>query len=284
MKLLCFGEVLWDIINGVPHIGGAPFNVAAHSSRLGIETWLVSAVGDDKLGRRALEEISRYGIHTEYVNTIKGAATGTVQVLLSKDGQPSYDITENAAWDNISLEKAQLQSIVDSKFDLFLYGTLSQRSKLSRKSLAEIRNSLTNILSCCDINIRQNFWSREIIIDSINGTKLLKLNRDEYKMISRELFDIELSPLAFGEKISSAFGTEIIVITLGADGVMIFHNGKIFKVPGIAVKVIDTVGAGDAFCAAFLNGILSGKSPLEAAENGNKLGAYVASRHGAVPD
>jgi len=282
-KLLCFGEVLWDIIDGTAYIGGAPFNVAAHSARGGIETWLVSAVGDDSLGKKTMETIRSYSICTDLVQVIKGKETGTVVVSVDAQGQPSYDIRQDAAWDCIRIDEAGAEGIKKSGFSCLLFGTLAQRCKVSELSLAVLKKKLSGCDFCCDINLRQSFWNNQILKSSLRGTKILKLNGDELNIISQSLYNQTLTSEKFAEKAAEDFGIKIIALTLGADGVDVYESGKKHHISGIQVNVVDTVGAGDAFTAGFLSGLMHDFSVIESAEHANKLGAETAARRGALP-
>lgn len=283
-RLLSFGEVLWDIIEGKPHIGGAPFNLAAHAVRCRMESYLVTRVGADELGRRALSEIDRLNVKRKYVEAGGAHPTGTVTVTLSDKGQPSYVIHENVAWDFINVNRVAAAALLPEHFDVVCFGTLVQREKTSRESLRRVLTSLKSVPAFYDVNIRQNFYSKKIVVEGLKRATVLKLNDGEVHTLARLVFRKDMTVPDFARAIQGDFPVKVVLVTMGAKGCLVAEGGTVVKIKGYIVRVSDTVGSGDAFSAAFLSGWLQGKSAVEAAEMGNVLGAYVASRRGAIPD
>ena len=281
--LLAFGEILWDIFPDGSHIGGAPFNLAAHAVRCGLEAQLLSRVGADDLGRRALAEARRLGVGTDLVQTDLQHPTGTVTVQLSAEGQPSYTIHTNVAWDFIAAEPDKL---CDQRVDAICCGTLAQRSAVSRASLRRVLEIFPAAPVFFDVNLRQHFFSRELVAEGLARTTILKLNDSEVAVLSELLFGARLDEEAFARKIQQQFSSvQIVLVTRGARGcLLVERGGAAAEIPGHPVKVADTVGAGDAFSAAFLALWLHNKPPMAAVAAANELGAFVASRRGAVPD
>ena len=281
MKALSFGEILFDVIENEPYLGGAPLNFAAHLAQCGVESYIFSKVGADKLGAEALRQVKRLGVITDFIEVDKAHATGTVNVVLSA-GQPDYTITENVAYDFITL-KGKAAALGETEFDLLYYGTLAQRSPQSRETLRQIVAQKRFKQVFYDVNVRKGFYSREILENSLRHCSMLKLNDEEVKVLSQLLYQQELSMEGFSRKTVAAYGIALVIITAGAEGCYLFEEGQLHFVPGQAVVVADTVGAGDAFSAAFVYKYLGGASALEAAKVATKLGAYVASCRGPIP-
>lgn len=269
--VIAFGEVLWDVIEGVPNIGGAPFNFAAHARRCGMSTALISAIGPDDLGRRAREMIRREGVDDSCV-FVSELPTGTVEVKLDK-GMPAYEIKKPVAWDRIVIPDEEALPVTPR---VFYHGTLAARDEVSYKTLESLLTRYAQSLVFYDVNLRQDFWSEDVVRHLLGGTDILKLNEDEVVQLGFSvagLFD-EFPRL------------KMVAVTRGADGCDVsvrgsetYHSDAIPTGP-----VVDTVGAGDAFSAAFIAEILRGRSPREAAEAGNRRGGWVASKAGAIPD
>lgn len=284
VKFLAFGEVLWDIIDDQAYIGGAPFNLAAHASRCGLDAYLLSCVGADDLGRRALAEIDRMNVHRQYVQTDHQHPTSTVTVRLSTDGQPSYVIHPNVAWDFVDVRKEMLAGLVAENFKVVCFGSLAQRTAVSRASLMSVLGALKGVATFFDVNLRQNYYSREVLMASLQHATILKLNDGEVKIIADLLFGRHMTAAEFARAMQGKFPVRVILITMGAQGCAVSEGGALEICPVNQVAVADTVGAGDAFSAAFLSGWLRGKTAMEAAAMGNLLGAFVASHRGAIPD
>jgi len=286
VKLLSFGEVLWDLIEGRAHIGGAPFNLAAHAARLGAYAGFVSAVGDDDLGRRALERIRALGVHDDYVHVV-GHPTGVVDVQVDAQGQPTFDIRRDAAWDYIRLSPAEVQSVMAEGFDVVSYGSLAQRAPVSRQTLLDLMEALGRDggpVRFCDINLRPPFIEKDILRWSIASADILKLNDEEARLCC-DLLGRPFQGLdPFCRWAADTYGLEAVCVTLGARGCLVYAEGRSARCPGVPVKVDDAVGAGDAFSAAFLWRYLGGAGPEEGGRFACRVGAFVASKAGAVPD
>ena len=283
--LLSFGELLWDCYQDQAHIGGAPFNLAAHAVRCGLEAHLISRVGTDDLGRRALAEAHRLGVGAECVQVDAQQPTGTVTVQLSSAGQPSYTIHAPVAWDFIAADEAMLATLRSWQVDAICFGTLAQRNPVARKSLWQVLETFPAVPAFFDVNLRQHFFSREMIEQGLRRTNVLKLNDDEVTVLSNLLFHAPLKAADFVREMIEQFPVQIVLVTRGERGCLVFERaGQVTEIPGRPVKVADAVGAGDAFSAAFLAFWLRGRTPAEAAQRANELGAFVASQRGAVPD
>lgn len=284
MRTLCFGEILWDIIGGQPYIGGAPFNLAAHLARMGASSYFISAVGEDELGSRALTRAAELGVATDYIVRHPGRATGTVDVRLSETGQPDYTIHEPAAWDDIVLRDGTTQALAAAQWDFFCFGTLAQRSEENRASLAQALKAARPREVVYDVNLRQHFFEKAWIDESLKVASIVKLNAQEADLLGAVLFGEELNAEDFCNRIGESFDVRIISLTEGADGASVWVRGSMAWVPGVEVAVADTVGAGDAFTAGFIFALDAGKSPVEATRIACRVGAWVASCRSAVPD
>ncbi len=282
MDTLAFGEVLWDVIQGEEHLGGAPFNVAAHLARLGCRSHLISRVGEDDRGRRILDRMRSLGIRENWVQRDSLHPTGVVEVRLDTEGQPSYNILE-AAWDHIETGGEALQALGERTWDAFIFGTLAQRSPVSRAALTALRRAVRARVVLYDINLRPGCEDLGIVRLSLKGANIVKLNDHEARLLGPWLFGAELTDQELANRLCREFGADVVCLTRGAEGCSVYWRGNCEHVAGTKVKVADAVGAGDAFAAAFLCRYIAGSTPPSCAAFANRLGAYVAARHGAVP-
>jgi fructokinase len=284
MRILSFGEILWDIIDGKAHIGGAPFNLAAHLAKLGAECALISAVGSDDLGMRALSTARDLDINTAYIEVYPDRPTGTVDVVLDEKGVPSFTIHEKTAWDRIEMKDDAMERIGATRPDAFCFGTLAQRSAANRDVLRRLLEKVRSNHIFYDVNLRQKFFDKECIETSLTRCTIAKLNDDEAATLSKMLFGRLMAQDTFAAALSAAYDVSIVCITRGANGAAVYSHERFIEAPGVPVAVADTVGAGDAFSAGFLYSLLKGRGAEEAAAFAVKLGGFVASRSGAVPE
>ena len=271
--IVAFGEVLWDVIDGVPHIGGAPFNFAAHAVKCGLSAAIVSSVGDDELGLRARKLVhDTYNVEDCYLITHPTLPTGTVKVTL-ENGIPSYEIVEPVAWDEIAFPE---ESSRPTRCRAFYFGSLAQRSPISDATLKVLLETIEAEHIFFDVNLRQNYWSKELIEADLAYADILKVNDEEMKTLGFEAKAL----------FAKYPRLKIVVETRGADGCAVWtQEGKLFTSPAVADgPVVDTVGAGDSFSAAFLASLLNGASVEEAARAGNIRAGKVAARAGAIPE
>lgn len=284
MKALSFGEVLWDLIDGKEHIGGAPFNVAAHLSLLGYESFVLTRVGKDRLGEAALGAMDRLGVVRTYTQVDPERPTGWARVSLDSKGVPTFAFPDNPAYNFIAADTVTLASLKRLKLDAVCFGTLVQKGEVSRESLLKVLKAAGARHVFYDVNIRVNFCPLEIVRSSLSLSTIVKLNDDELPKISTLLYGSSLDERDFSSRLRSDFPVEVVCITKGAAGCSVYSGEDVHDVPGLTVKVVDTVGAGDAFSAAFLRHYVRTGNVAEAARRGNLLGAYVASQAGAVPE
>ena len=284
IKVLSFGELLWDIIGGKAYIGGAPFNLAGHLAKMGVHSTYISTVGNDSLGEKALKIAKHYGLYTDYISIHSTLPTGKVNVFLDKKGNPQYAINKNTAWDEIILQNHFKNVLFKEYWDAFCFGTLAQRTKSNRELLYGLIPQLNCKYIFYDVNLRQNFYQKEWIERSLHFSNILKLNEEEVATLSELLLGKPVTKEEFCQIIYSEYDIEIICITLGENGSILYDGQGFLRVPGVKVTVVDTVGAGDSFSAAFLFSLLSGLTPRESGLFANQMGAFVASQSGAVPE
>jgi fructokinase len=279
--VVCFGEVLWDLLPHGRFLGGAPLNVAYHLKRLGREPALVSAVGNDALGAEAIALIERAGLPVSTITRHPTLPTGSVEVKLDAKGQAVYTIHRPVAWDEITTSPLPGERPPAA----LVFGSLALRGANNRDVL---RAWLTAkpVRRICDLNLRPPFDEVGELDEFIRGCTLLKVNGDEAKTLASESLktsDVE----AQAAHLASAYACEMVCVTLGADGALLWRDGKSYRASSPPVKVRDTIGAGDSFMAALLDGILrnEAKPDWEALlARACALGAFVASRDGAQPE
>ena len=284
-KILSFGEVLYDVIGEKEFIGGASFNLAAHAARCGLDAQLFSAIGDDPRGAGFQRELARMGVGTNWLAVDKLHPTGIVNVTLDRNGQPTYEIVQGAAWDFIpEPDEGQAQSLREYGFDVLCFGTLVQRSAASHRSLKALRNVLKDVPVFYDVNIRPPFTPVETIKESLPGATVVKVNDDEARFLAPHLFGKELSLEDFGKALMATYGVKVALLTRGPDGCKVMWEDGTADLPGLPGKVVSAVGAGDAFSAAFLASWLKGRGPAEAARRANELGTFVVMQVETVPE
>lgn len=277
-EILCIGELLWDALPDGLFLGGAPFNVACHLRAIGEEVAFVSRVGHDRLGNEALRRLRAYDMDTDLVQIDEELPTGFVRVGLDDAGEPDYEIVEPAAWDAIARSDS-LQSRADGAAAL-VFGSLAQRAESSRWTIRALCE--TDLLRVFDVNLRPPFVDRNIVEHSLRTAHVVKLNDDELDRL-RSWFDLSVGPEAAMSELATTFDCSAVCVTSGGEGARLWRDGTCWHHSGYAVEVADTVGAGDAFLAAFLSGLLDGRDEKTLLDLANRLGAYVASRAGALP-
>jgi fructokinase len=267
------------------HVGGAPFNFAFHASQFGYEAWIVSRIGNDLPGRELLQAVQQMGLSSEHIQIDIARPTGAVEVSVNLFGEPTFRIVENVAWDHIAATQAQ-HDLVRSA-DVLWFGTLAQRSKVSRASVRELietaRSQPRDILIVCDLNLRRPFYSAEIIRQSLEVCRVLRLNEDELQIIKGLFGRGGVSDREFACELMDTFGILLIAVTHSARGCTLHTPDAEVRSPGLLVDVVDTVGSGRAFTAAMVSKLLEGAPFGEVARYANLTGAYVATQPGATP-
>jgi len=291
LKVLAFGEVLWDKFGNTREIGGAPFNFCAHLAKLGINSYSLTAIGDDDLGEETLKIIDSLGVKTDFVRTVP-YPTGTCIVTTDENGRPGYDLTQPAAWDYIEPYTELVNRSAAGEFNLFYFGTLALRSDTSFETLKCLVNTGSFEHIFCDLNLRQSFYSDEIIDFALKTASILKINREEPRHLINNGFadadnnDTERAQKYACRSLSEKYAIKLILLTLDKDGALIYDSGKDkFHSPSKPKsKAVSGVGAGDSFSACFIANFLSGVPTEECAERAILLSDYVVTKYGAVPD
>ena len=285
MRILSIGEILWDVIGENEYLGGAPLNFAAHARRLGHEVFLLSAVGDDDRGRRALDGLRRFGISTDLVQVPAGQKTGTAQVELDSEGKPEFRIVHPAAYDFVDLDPEQIKRIADLQPDWIYFGTLYHMTGQALASTLKVLKAVPSARRFYDVNLREGHWSLSVVEQLSAQASVIKLSGSETEFLdgSVNAENENGSAETFCRRWRKQYPCDTICVTFGERGCAIFHDNRYCDVPGYKIEVSDTVGAGDAFAAAFLHAIEQGWGAQHAGMFANAVGALVASRHGAIP-
>lgn len=276
------GEALWDVLPEGKKIGGAPANFAYHVSQFGLPSCVVSAIGNDPLGHEIIENFTSKGL-THQIETVP-YPTGTVQVEIDQAGVPQYEIKENVAWDNIPYT-AKLEQLAE-KTSAICFGSLAQRNVVSRNTINRFLDAIpaeNDPLIVFDVNLRQGFYNKEILCNSMKRCNILKINDEELVTVSR-MFGypgIDLQDKCW--ILLGKYNLRMLILTCGINGSYVFTPGNVSFQPTPKVEVADTVGAGDSFTAAFISSILKGKSVAEAHSRAVKTSAFVCTKKGAMP-
>ena len=275
------GEALWDVLPEGKKIGGAPANFAYHVSQFGLESRVVSAVGDDKLGMEILENFREKKLSA--MVEVVPYPTGTVQVELDAEGVPCYDIKEGVAWDNIPYTPA-LEGLAQCT-KAVCFGSLAQRSVVSRETINRFLDAMPSedTWKIFDINLRQGFYTKEILCNSFEKCNVLKINDEELVTVSR-MFGypgIDLQDKCW--ILLAKYNLKMLILTCGVNGSYVFTPGHVSFVETPKVEVADTVGAGDSFTAAFVSSVLQGLSVTEAHKLAVETSAYVCTQNCAMP-
>ena len=284
MRILSTGEVLWDMVEGKEFLGGAPLNFSVTSQRLGNFVSLLTGVGDDELGRKALREMVSLGLKTNLVQIVREVPTGTAQVTLDKSGSATFQIGRPAAFDVLNVNSGLIQECQKTLPDWIYFGTLANAHSPNEEMLHNLVEQLQPVKCFYDMNLRDGHWSLPLIERLSAFATVIKLNDEEAKRI----FDMKFVSLpytlqSFCEHWSEAFRVQMICVTMGSAGCALYSNNSLLTFGGYSVEVVDTVGAGDAFAAGLLYGLDLGWSPQRIASFANALGAMIASRRGATP-
>ena len=278
------GEVLWDLLPSGKVLGGAPANFVYHAGAIGgedVQPLLVSCVGKDALAREIFEQWEDLGMSREFLSVDPTHPTGTVSVTISPQGQPSYDIGVNVAWDFLP-ESPQLRELAATA-DAVCFGTLAQRAPASRKTIQTfLRGVGPDALRILDINLRAPFYSRAIIEESLLLAKILKINQEELSVLSG-MFSIGGGEENVAAELMHRFALHWIIFTKGEKGSVLYGRWRKFVYTGSPVKVVDSIGAGDAFAAAIAVGMLRDMPAENLNECANRLAAYVCTQSGAMP-
>ena len=281
-EVLCVGEVLWDSLPEGLFLGGAPFNVACHLRATGTPVSMVSRVGNDRLGDEVLRRAARYGVGTDLVQVDPLLPTGFVRVHVDERGNGSYEICEPAAWDAIEANESLLARAARAR--AIVFGSLAQRNATTRATIERLWQVASHqALMVCDVNLRPPYDELEIIRASLAMADVVKLSDAELKRLSGTFGWNARDEREMMQGVAGHFGCSVVCVTRGSRGAALLHDGEFTEHPGFPAEVRDTVGAGDAFLAVLLAGLLAGSPDAELLQHANLMGAYVVTQFGAVP-
>jgi len=282
LNIIGIGEVLWDVFPEGKQLGGAPCNFVYHANKLGANALVVSAVGNDKNGQEIVELLNKKNLPVELIQ-VNEKPTGTVEVNLSDAGVPEYIIHENVAWDYIRFNSAFEQGLLET--DIICFGSLAQRNKISRESIVRILKSAgPETLIVFDINLRQHYYNKEIIENSLQSCHVLKLNGEELQIISEMLGltgDCEESRVI---ELIERYNLQLLALTHGSEGSLLMTTSEKSYLPTPKVQVKDTVGAGDSFTAAMVAGFAKGEPLNKLHQKAVEISAFVCTQDGAMPE
>lgn len=276
--IICFGEVLWDMLPTGKLAGGAPMNVAYHLNHLGVTARLVSRVGNDALGVELTDFLTEKGVSTDFVQMDNVLATGIVDVTLDENGSPSYKIVQPVAWDNISITSEIKEAV--SEADAFVFGSLICRNAASKQTLLELLDLSKRAIF--DVNLREPFYSKDTIQPLLEKANIVKMNEHELTIISK-WYGYETEFLQQIKDLQQRFDIATLIVSHGSKGAYCFENDVLHFQKASEIVVQDTIGSGDAFLAGFLSEKLKDKDTQQCLKTACALGAYVATQMGATP-
>lgn len=274
----CFGEILWDILPTGRRPGGAPFNVCYHLGRLGVPARMISCIGADEAGMSIQALLQEQAVDATYVQVVDHVPTGYVYAREVRPNEMQYEIVEGVAWDEIVTSPENMALVAEAPF--FVFGSLAARATTSHDTLFALLGKAT--CAVFDINLRPPFYSVPLISSLLEKTHLLKINESELDMLAG-WFGFKGNMLEKLEALSRRFSLEEILLTRGADGALVYKEGRHWSRNGIVTHVADTVGSGDAFLAGYLYARLAGAAMDQRIEAANQLAAWVTQFYGACP-
>lgn len=276
------GEMLWDMLPQGKQLGGAPANFAYHVSQFGWNSMAISALGKDALGKETEQILQEK--HLPHYCQLVDFPTGTVQVTLDAAGVPAYEIKETVAWDNIPFTDEMKQLAQNTSAVCF--GSLAQRNSVSRNTICSFLQNMPDgegIYKVFDINLRQHFYNKEILEDSMQKANVLKINDEELAVLCQLFEYTEKYQQEQCLRLLNEYQLDILILTCGTEGSAVLTRNKVSFIPTPQVVVADTVGAGDSFTAAFIAALLKGKDIAQAHQLAVEVSAYVCTQHGAMP-
>jgi len=282
MKILAFGEIIFDIVNGNASMGGAPLNFCAHAVRAGAQAYLMSAVGNDAYGIEARQKIAYYGVDDTYVGTAEGYPTGTCNVQLNEKGEPTYLLAEDTAYDYIPMPEELPEDL-----DVFYFGTLALRQEHNRKILQRLLRKKPAQEIFVDINIRPPFDLFENITMALKHATILKISEEELPLVVSRIFGGAYTTNTAIYALTKRYkNLKLILLTRGEDGSVAYDqfDGEVHFCDAVKTQVVSTVGAGDSFSATFVVNYLNGDKCDEALRKASEVSAYVVSHKGAIPE
>lgn len=280
-KVIGIGEALWDLLPSGPQLGGAPANFAFHARQLGAAAQVITRVGNDDYGHRIIACFADMNIHGGTVQIDDRLPTGTAGIILGSDGAARFTLRDNVAWDGLQLTDAALRTVCDA--NAICFGTLAQRNPSAAAAIQQlVAATPAGCLRVLDINLRQGFYSRELIKRSLELATIVKLNDHELTILS-DLFHLTGDTCHQVEQLADQFGQQLVALTRGENGSALFQAGHWSDLPGSSIKISDTIGAGDSFTATMVMGLLNGVSLEEIHRIAAAVANYVCTCPGAMP-
>lgn len=280
-KIVGIGEVLWDLLPAGPQLGGAPANFAYHARALGASAKVVTRIGSDALGRELLRRFGEMGIDNDTVQLDETVPTGTAAVRLENGGVPQFIIQDNVAWDHLMLTAEARKAIQAA--NAVCFGSLAQRSKPAAAVIQKlVAATSAEALRVFDINLRQHFYTREVIEQSLLLANVLKLN-DQELVVLEKMFELNGGAKQQLEQLANRFGLRLVALTRGQQGSLLYQTGNWSDLPGSSVQIVDTIGAGDSFTAALVMGVLGGMTLDQIHHTAADVADFVCSNTGATP-
>lgn len=280
-KVIGIGEVLWDLLPSGPQLGGAPANFACHAHQLGAQAQVISSVGNDDLGKQVVERFNEMAIGCGTVQVDPQLPTGTASVTLDQDGTPHFTIHQPVAWDALTLADGALDAVRNAHAVCF--GTLGQRTSAAASVIQELVAATPSAsFRVFDINLRQRFYSKEIIERSLRIANVLKLNDQELDVLS-PMFGLSGAARERIVQLAALFDLKLAALTRAEQGSLLYRKGKWSEIPGRKIEVVDTVGAGDSFAAALVMGLLFGFGLDDIHRIAADIAEFVCTCRGATP-
>jgi len=275
------GELLWDVLEESEELGGAPVNFSYHANSLGAKGYAISTVGDDRRGKAALAVLEKRKMSTRYITVREGSVTGYVLANVDDKGVASYSFPDDVAWDHLTLAEPTLS--LAKEVDAICFGSLGQRSPKARLAIVSfLQATRPDTLRIFDINLRQHFYTTEIIQNSLKLANVLKLNNEELEVLG-VINDIKGDESSLLKKLVEKYNLQLAVLTRGGKGSLLVSPADISSHPGCPTNIVDTIGAGDSFTAATALGLLKGYNLSTINDHANRVAAFVCSQKGAMP-
>lgn len=282
LRVAGIGELLWDVLGDSEELGGAPVNFAFHANSLGARGYAVSTVGDDRRGDAALAHLVKRNMVTDYITVLTNVATGYVVAEVDEDGVASYTFPDDVAWDRLTLGPAAMA--LAGTIDAVCFGSLGQRSPAARRAITSFLEATpVDCLKVFDMNLRQHFYSREILHRSLAAADIVKLNDDELAVL-QEIDQLHGDETSLLQQLTSTYMLQLAVLTRGGQGSLLVAPEEISDHPGYPADIVDTIGAGDSFTAAVVLGLLRGDSLQTINIQANRVAAFVCSQPGGMPE
>jgi len=280
-KIMGIGELLWDLLPDGRHIGGAPANVTFHTTLLGHQSIIVSRVGSDSAGTSLCAGLTELGLSQHFIQTDQTHPTGTIQVILDQAARPTFDVTDDVAWDYLEWNPKLAQAA--STAQLVCFGTLAQRHRQSRMTIQRFVDTAVAAIKVCDLNIRPPYQTLEVIEEAAKLATVLKVNEEEFKQLCQLAHIHQGDDELACQQLIQRYGLELIAVTYGECGCLLATQSSTVHHRGYTVNVRDTTGAGDAFVAVLCHHLLRGTALSGIAEKANRYAGWVTTQSGAMP-